>query len=225
MLHPDTELRFISEEVGHGVVATRRIPEGTITWVQDRLDRVFTPEQLAAMEEPYRTILDKYSFRDAAGDFVFCWDHARYLNHSFHPTCLPTVDGFEIAVRDIEAGEELTDDYGTLNLTEPFLALPEPGTPRRWVRPDDLLRRHADWDRKLAAAFPALAEVEQPLAFLLTDEVLERAVAIARGERPVESLRSTWCGGQRMAPSRRPARAARRAADGAMRSVDPTADP
>jgi hypothetical protein len=204
MLHPDTELRFISPEVGHGVLATRRIPQGTITWVQDRLDRVFTSEQMAAMGEPYWSILDKYTFRDAQGDHVFCWDHARYVNHSFHANCLPTVDGFELAVRDIEAGEQLTDDYGTLNLTEPFLALPEPGSRRRWVRPDDLLHHHAAWDRKLAVAFRSLAGIEQPLAYLLAPEVLERSLAVARGERPMESIRTTYCGaGEPRARSRR----------------------
>lgn len=194
MLHPDTELRFISKEVGYGVVATRRIPRGTVTWAQDRLDRVFSREEMLSMGEPNWSILDKYTFRDAEGRHVLCWDHARFVNHSFHANCLPTVDGFELAVRDIEAGEELTDDYGTLNPTESFRALPEPGTRRRWVRPDDLLRYHQEWDGKLAAAFPAFTAVAQPLAYLLPPDVLERATAIARGERPMESIRSTWCG-------------------------------
>ena len=32
MIHPDTELRFISPEIGFGVFATKLIPQGTITW-------------------------------------------------------------------------------------------------------------------------------------------------------------------------------------------------
>ncbi|MEZ5330904.1 MAG: SET domain-containing protein [Thermoanaerobaculia bacterium] len=187
-----------------------------MTWAQDRLDRVFSREEMLSMGEPYWSILDKYTFRDAEGRHVLCWDHARYVNHSFHANCLPTVDGFELAVRDIEPGEELTDDYGTLNPTEPFLALPEPGSRRRWVRPDDLLRFHEEWDAQLTAAFPAFTEVAQPLAFLLPPDVADRAVAIARGERPMDSIRSTWCGdgvaeAVRRRPSPRPSARSHRA--------------
>ena len=45
MIYPKTELRFISDEIGHGVVATEFIPAGTITWALDKLDREFTPTQ------------------------------------------------------------------------------------------------------------------------------------------------------------------------------------
>lgn len=38
MIHPNTELKFISNQVGYGVVATSFIPAGTITWVLDKLD-------------------------------------------------------------------------------------------------------------------------------------------------------------------------------------------
>ena len=31
MIHPDTELRFINNVVGYGVVAKKLIPKGTIT--------------------------------------------------------------------------------------------------------------------------------------------------------------------------------------------------
>jgi hypothetical protein len=49
MIHPDTELRFINEKIGHGVVATKFIPKGTITWVLDKLDRVFTSIRTATL--------------------------------------------------------------------------------------------------------------------------------------------------------------------------------
>ena len=50
MIHPHTELRFINDEIGHGVVATQFIPAGTITWVLDELDRTFTPKQFQKMK-------------------------------------------------------------------------------------------------------------------------------------------------------------------------------
>jgi hypothetical protein len=68
MIHPNTELRFISPEVGYGVVAREFIPKGTITWVLDELDREFTPEQFnanlllidAAVSAGYREYADRY---------------------------------------------------------------------------------------------------------------------------------------------------------------------
>ena len=105
MIHPHTELQFISEEVGHGVVATQFIPAGTITWVLDKLDREFTPDQFQKMNELYQHILDTYSFRNSQGNFVLCWDHGRFVNHSFKSNCLSTAYDFEIAIRDIQPGE------------------------------------------------------------------------------------------------------------------------
>lgn len=58
MIHPKTELRFISKEVGYGVFATDFIPAGTITWVLDKLDREFLPEEFFAMDLVYQNIID-----------------------------------------------------------------------------------------------------------------------------------------------------------------------
>lgn len=187
MMHPNTELRFISEKVGHGVVATRDIPRGTITWVQDPLDREFTPEQVRSLGELYAEPLDKYCFRNQHGRWILCWDHARFVNHSFKSNCLTTAHNFEIAIRDIRAGEELTDDYGYLNVTHPFEAIDE-GTDRTVVYPDDLLRYHPMWDRQLSEAWPQIPEVDQPLRRLLTDKLWNRVVRIANGKEAMPSI-------------------------------------
>ncbi|WP_415035703.1 SET domain-containing protein [Flavobacterium sp.] len=120
MIHPDTEIRFISEQVGYGVVATKLIPKGTITWVQDELDRVYTPEEVQQLSPLMRDYLETYCFTNNRGEKVLCWDYAKYVNHSFVPSCFSTAYDFEIAIRDIQPGEQLTDDYGYLNLEAPF---------------------------------------------------------------------------------------------------------
>jgi len=51
MMHPDTEIRFISKEIGYGVVAKKIIPKGTITWVQDELDQIYTPKQIISTND------------------------------------------------------------------------------------------------------------------------------------------------------------------------------
>ena len=98
MIHPKTELRFISHEIGYGVVATEFIPAGTITWVLDKLDREFTLGQVQEMPEIYQDILEFYTFRNNKGNFVLCWDNGRYVNHSFNSNCLTTAYDFEIAI-------------------------------------------------------------------------------------------------------------------------------
>ncbi|MFH7327029.1 SET domain-containing protein [Desulfurivibrio sp. C05AmB] len=192
MLHPDTEVRFINKNIGHGVFATRLIPRGTAVWVMDRFDRVFREEEVRALEPVYQEILEKYCFRDRQGRWVFCWDNTRFINHSFHPTCITTPYGFEIAVRDILSGQEITNDYGFFNIIEPFDCLPEPGCPRTRVFPDDILRFAPEWDRQLAPAFAAFALVEQPLAGLIKPEFLDTLARIARGEVQPASIRTCY---------------------------------
>ncbi|MBD3581773.1 SET domain-containing protein [Flavobacterium selenitireducens] len=162
MIHPDTELRFISDTIGYGVVATKFIPKGTITWVQDDFDQSFTPENERLLSPEMRAQLTKYSFTNSKGEKVLCWDNAKYVNHSFRPSCMSTAYDFEIAIRDIQPGEQLTDDYGYLNVEEPFEAEDE-GTDRKIVYPDDLLRFHRDWDGMIAQNLPEIKKVAQPL--------------------------------------------------------------
>ena len=90
MIHPKTEIKFISDDIGYGVVATKFIPAGTITWVLDKLDREFTPEEVNSFEPFYKNIIDTYSFRNNKGNLVLCWDNGRFVNHSFNSNCLTT---------------------------------------------------------------------------------------------------------------------------------------
>lgn len=187
MIHPDTELRFINSEIGYGVVATKFIPKGTITWVQDKLDRVFSPMQIDEMGAEYQHILSTYCYRNNAGNYVLCWDNGRFVNHSFNSNCISTAYDFEFAVRDIHPGEELTDDYGYLNITEPFRAMDE-GKRRKNVYPDDLVKYHKVWDKKLEAAFKYYPKVEQPLQMLLSEETRHLCHQIAVGDEKMSSI-------------------------------------
>ena len=53
MIHPDTELRFVSKEVGYGVFATNLLPKGTILFARDKLDLVLTPKQYKALDSSF----------------------------------------------------------------------------------------------------------------------------------------------------------------------------
>lgn len=186
-MHPDTEVRFINDEVGYGVVAKKFIPKGTITWVQDELDQIFDPSEVEHMHEEAQKMLDKYAFRNNEGKLVLCWDLAKYVNHSFKSNCLSTAYDFELAIRDIQPGEQLTDDYGYLNIDEPFKAQDE-GTERNTVYPDDLLKYHKQWDEKLQEAFEVFQQVRQPLANLVPDETMAEIKARLQNEEPLDSI-------------------------------------
>jgi uncharacterized protein len=191
MIFPKTELRFISKQIGYGVVATEFIPKGTITWALDALDREFTPQEVSKMDAKYQKILDFYTYRNNRGNFVFCWDFGRYVNHSFNANCISTAYDFEVAIRDIHPGEQLTDDYGYLNITEPFEAEDE-GTERKIVYPDDLVRYHKEWDEKVKAVFPLITELNQPLRTYISEEVWQKVEKIASGKEEMLSILSCY---------------------------------
>ena len=188
MIHPHTELRFINAAIGYGVVATQLIPKGTITWALDKLDRVFDEKEILTFGKEYQDILDTYCYRDNEGKFILCWDNARFVNHSFNSSCITTAYDFEIAVRDIHPGEQLTDDYGYLNINEPFDCIPEEGSTRKRVMPDDLLHFHTEWDAKLIAAFKTFNKVQQPLLKFLSETTQQKATSIAAGKAEMDSI-------------------------------------
>jgi len=163
MIHPDTELRYVNDIIGYGVFATRSIPKGTITWVRDDLDRVFTQDQVARMSDVYKQILDKYGYLDRHGHTILCWDNARFMNHSCATSCLSPGYDFEVAVRDLMPGDELTDDYGTLNLESSFDCACTWPQCRGRIHPEDRVRMADHWDELLRGAFPAIRHVAQPL--------------------------------------------------------------
>lgn len=191
MIHPDTEVRFVNERIGLGVFSTKPIAKGTIAWTIDPLDRRIGPAELAGFDPVYRELIERYSHRDRFGRHILCWDHARFVNHDGNSNCLMTAYEFEIVTRDIAPGEELTDDYGCLNVSVSF-RVDAGGSGRSVVRPDDLLHWHGLWDARLRDAFARFGEVDQPLERFLSSDVREHARAVARGEIEMESVRTCY---------------------------------
>lgn len=187
MIHPDTELKFISDVIGYGVVAKKFIPKGTITWVQDDLDRIFTPEDESKISPKMRDYLETYCFTNSRGYKVLCWDNAKFVNHSFKPSCMSTAYDFEIAVRDIRPGEQLTDDYGYLNVSEPFEAEDE-GTERKVVYPDDLVHYHKVWDDLIRENLTLIGKVGQPLQSFVPDKLWQEFAQVIAGKAELKSL-------------------------------------
>lgn len=188
MMHPHTELRYINDEIGYGVFATQLIPKGTITWILDELDQHYDEAYVHLLEPLRRNLLIKYSYRDEKGRYVLCWDIARYVNHSFRSSCIATPYQFELACRDIYPGEELTDDYGYLNLDQPFLGQPELKCDRTVALPDDILTYYPVWDEIAADAFCYFNQVKQPLQHLIDPQYYDRVMAVATNHTPMDSI-------------------------------------
>lgn len=192
MIHPHTELRFINPAVGYGVVATRPIPRGTILWTLCRFDRIITPAEAAGLANAYQQVLAHFAYIDAAGNYVLCWDATRYLNHSCEPAMLAVGNEVEIATRDLRPGDQITCEYGSLNLTNPMPC--RCGSPRcrGVVRAEDAMEHWREWDRLVAESLPLAAHVEQPLLPFLQDPARFREWV--EGRREVPSYREGYLG-------------------------------
>lgn len=163
MIHPHTELRRVNDHIGFGVFATEFIPKGTIVWVLDALDQRIDDARYEALRPAYGAVLDRYTYLNGRGERILCWDLARYMNHSCEATCLSPGLDFEIAVRDIRPGEEVTDDYASLNLDGGFECGCGSRGCRGTIRPEDFGALAPAWDAAIRDAFPRIPLVAQPL--------------------------------------------------------------
>jgi hypothetical protein len=193
VIHPATELRFVSDQVGYGVFAAELIPHGTVTWAGDDFDQEFPLEQVQAMEPFYRQILDRYAFVDNFGRYILCWDIARYVNHSCEANCMsPGGCNFEVALRDIQPGEQLTDDYGTLNLDVSFACACGSSRCRSPILPEDILQYADGWDVATWSALRRLPYVAQPLWPAIKQGEKDQVERVLTGEISPASCRVNY---------------------------------
>lgn len=163
VIFPGTELRLVDVHTGYGVFATCPIPAGTVVWVRDELDQVLTPARVAELPAALQKQIDRYAYVNADGNRVLCWDHVRYMNHSCEPTLTSIGTLLEIARRDIQAGEQLTCEYGLSHVMQSFVCTCGAPNCRRELQPSALPEVWERWDRESAEAFALALEVPQPL--------------------------------------------------------------
>ncbi len=170
MIHPNTELRLVSEAVGYGVFATSLLPEGTIVYVKDSLETVISPTDYLLQSPAMREMVDKYSYIDQFGNRIVSWDFAKYVNHCCNCNTISTGYGFEMAIRDIQPGEQITDEYGIFNLDQEMTLVCGENGCRKRIGPDDFDKYYETWDRKIRSSIDQLFKVEQPLLSLVDAE-------------------------------------------------------
>jgi len=101
---------------GLGVFAVEFVPKGTPIWrFESGFDRAFTPEQFAGLPPLAQAHLRQHAYPDAAGNWILSGDLTIFMNHSSPPNTGAPPGAPEpvttVALRDIQAGEELTCDY------------------------------------------------------------------------------------------------------------------
>ena len=193
VIHPDVSLAFINDAVGFGLIASRPLPAGTITWCQDALDICLTPERLVALGPLYDAQVDRYAWTDAQGDRILCWDIGRYMNHGCRANSMSPGLSFEVALRDIAAGEEILCDYGTLNLDAGFDCACGFAGCRGRVKPRDFDTYAEVWDAQLQAVFPRVMRVPQALGGLLDADAHAAIAGYAAQPTTLPGVRAHQC--------------------------------
>lgn len=174
MIHPNSELRMVSPEVGYGVFATQFIPKGTIVYIKDDMELVFKPDDPRRHDPLYQDIIEKYSYAEPNGNLVLSWDIAKFVNHCCNCNIISTGYGFEMAIRDIQIGEEITDEYGLFNSGwEMSLVCDKPGC-RKKLTPDDIDLHYKNWDNKIKEAFLSFKKIDQPLLKYMKPKIYEK---------------------------------------------------
>lgn len=113
---------------GLGLFAKRLIPKGTVWWHARQQDvLIITKSQFLMLDKVPKTPLIKnyieilltYAYYDEILDaLIFCLDDSKYVNHSDKPNT-GTIEEHAlnaISRRDIQPGEEITEDYSAYSL-------------------------------------------------------------------------------------------------------------
>ena len=188
MMHPDTRLGEVSDSIGLGVFATEDIPKGTITFAKDALDINISKKAYDKLSASEKAGADRYAYVEPDGNLVLCWDIAKYVNHCCEPNTLSTGWGFEIAIQDIVAGDEITDDYGLLNLDDSMSCNCGSEKCRGRVTPDDYLAQGDTWNARVKAALVGYSVVPQPLLTHLGKELSHDVSEYCRGVSEYRSV-------------------------------------
>ena len=112
MLLVKTKL-LCSQIHGIGLFADQFIPKGTTTWkYNSKFDASFSEEQVNSLSEFAREKFFHYTYFDKElNKYVLCFDDLRFINHSARDFNIQSKPHQDVAVRDIQEGEELLCNY------------------------------------------------------------------------------------------------------------------
>jgi len=190
MIHPNTRVQYINDQIGWGVFATDFLPMGTIIYVKDQLEISITPDAFHKFDPLLQDAIEKYSYLENQGNRIISWDHAKYVNHCCDSNTMSTGYGFEIAIRDIFPDEEITDEYGLFNVSENMTLQCDKPNCRQILKTNDIDAYFENWDQKVRRALPRILNVCQPLFHLLDSRTTEQIADFLADQNSYVSIRS-----------------------------------
>lgn len=107
----------VSPIAGIGLFAAQPVAKGEKLWqFVPGFDVLMSPEFVETLPElTQRYIRDNASLIPKLGKYLLCSDNDRFCNHSENPNrefvYVDPTNIYEIATRDIQPGDELTNDY------------------------------------------------------------------------------------------------------------------
>ena len=102
---------------GLGLFADQFISKGTVVWeFEPGLDILIDKNKLVELPSVARDYLQRYAYLNGRGEYVLCFDNAKYFNHSFTPNTrnmqlAGKSEMIDIACQDIQSGDEITTNY------------------------------------------------------------------------------------------------------------------
>ncbi|MEQ8435617.1 MAG: SET domain-containing protein [Oceanicaulis sp.] len=99
---------------GVGVFAAEFVRAGQLIYrFEPGFDRLISPAELAAMPEPIRRFVDRYTYPHPADPtlLVLDADNGRHMNHSLDPNTNFADAVYGRAIKDIAPGEEIICNY------------------------------------------------------------------------------------------------------------------
>jgi hypothetical protein len=128
MIHPAIVLRRDGSIHGSSLVTTERIQTGVAVWELD--EPTYSWQEVESWSKERRQAFDWYGFQCGVDQYSLPEGLSREMNHSCDPTTSWSNSTTLVALRDIEAGEEITYDYSTSDITQVFEMKCECGSSR-----------------------------------------------------------------------------------------------
>lgn len=105
---------------GLGLFAGRAVTKGEVIWqFDDRIDKLLSNLTVEKLSKDAREFIHHYGSHCYEDIWLLCGDDARFVNHS-NPGVMMCVDKYldaeDIALRNINIGEEITEDYSKFAL-------------------------------------------------------------------------------------------------------------
>lgn len=112
---------------GLGLFAEEFIPKGTRIWqFSPALDRELTPEEFENLDTKEKQYIEFYGFKSKkSGNYHLSFDNIKFTNHSKLPNVATDTSSNDLeypltAIKDIQPGEEILQDYGDFENNDRF---------------------------------------------------------------------------------------------------------